>query len=92
MAISDIGESPEEFEAALGKGLKALNHVAVYELEEGIQKRMHDLGEKKEFLSEAEHEELMSLVKFAERRQIEKLEAQVAIKALGKFVPELLAS
>ena len=91
MATSDLGESPE-FEAALGKGLKALHHVAGYELEEGIQKRMHDLGERKEFLSEAEHAELMALVGFVEQRQIEKLEAQVAIKALGKFVPDLLAS
>lgn len=91
MAISDIAESPE-FEAALGKGLRALHHVAAYELEEGIQKRMLELGERKENLSESEYEELTALVKFAEQRQIEKLEAQLALKALGKFVPELLAS
>ena len=91
MAISDVIELAE-FEAALGSGMKALSHIANYELEGGIQERMRELGERKEFLSESEHEELMALVDFSQRRQSEKLEAEVALKQLGKFVPEMTAS
>jgi hypothetical protein len=48
---------------------------------------MLELGENKEFLGKEEHDELMALVAFSERRSIEKLEALVALKQLGKVVP-----
>lgn len=52
---------------------------------------MHDLGERKEFLGKEEHEELLALVAFSQRRSIEKLEAQVALKRLIELLPEVAA-
>ncbi len=37
---------------------------------------MHELGERKEFLKQAEHDELLALVDFTRKRTIEKLEAR----------------
>jgi hypothetical protein len=91
MPIIDAIELPK-FESALGRSIKALHRLAGYELEPEIQYRMQDLGERKEFLSEAEHAELMSLIKFSEQRTIERLEAELALKGLSEFVPELVES
>ena len=52
---------------------------------------MHALGERKEFLSQAEHEELLALVDFAHRRTIEKLEARVALDRLRTVLPGVLS-
>ena len=51
-------------------------------LEPSPHRRMRELGERKEFLSRAEHEELLALVNFAHKRTIEKLEAQAALDRL----------
>jgi hypothetical protein len=51
---------------------------------------MRQLGERKEFLSEAEHAELMSLVDFTQRRTREKLDAQRALDQLGTVLPGLV--
>ena len=75
---------------ALTQSMKALHRLANYELESGIQHRMQELGGRKEFLSESEHAELLSLVEFSERRTIEKLEAEVALQQLKAAAPELL--
>ncbi len=64
--------------------------IAEYELDPAINRRLRDLGERKEWLDEQEHEELMSLVGFSEQRSIEKLEAQLALKGLEDVVPEAL--
>lgn len=90
MQLADAIQLPK-FESALGQSVRALRHIADFELEPGIQQRMLDLGERKEFLSDAEHSELLSLVGFSERRNLERLEAQVALKNLGECVPELVA-
>jgi len=50
---------------------------------------MQDLGERKEFLSEAEQKELMVLVNFSQRRSLEKLRAQLALKRIKAACPEL---
>jgi hypothetical protein len=49
--------------------------MAAYELDPSLRRRMHALGERKEFLSQGEHEELLALVDFAHQRTIEKLAA-----------------
>ncbi len=88
-------ETPELIKlpiAALGPSMKALRRLADYELESGIQSRMQELGERKEFLNKAEHDELVSLIEFSEQRTIEKLEAEVALQQLKAAAPELLAS
>jgi hypothetical protein len=65
--------------------------MASYDFEEPIQKRLLELSENKESLNKAEREELTALVEFWQRRTIEKLEAQVALKLLGEVVPELVS-
>jgi hypothetical protein len=42
------------------------------------------LGERKEFLSQGEQEELLALVDFAHKRTIDKLEAQAALDRYGR--------
>lgn len=89
MPLPDASQRPQ-FESALNRSVQALRRFATDELEPAIQRRMQDLSERKEFLSEAEHDELVSLVEFSERRTLERLEAQAALKQLGEFVPELV--
>ena len=88
----NIGEAIQVpgFESALAQTVKALRRLAGYEIEPAIKERMQDLGERKEFLSVAEHAELMSLIGFAEHRTIERLEAEAALKRLRQFVPQLV--
>lgn len=89
MPLSDAIQRPQ-FESALSRSVQALRRFAADELEPAIQRRMRDLGERQEFLSDAEHDELVSLVEFTERRTLERLEAQAALNQLGEFVPELV--
>jgi hypothetical protein len=54
-------------------------------LEEPIQRRLIDLSERKEFLNQEEHDELMALVDFWQNRTNDKLAARVALKLLEDF-------
>jgi hypothetical protein len=65
--------------------------MADYELDPRLQKRIHELGERKEFLTAAEHEELLALVDFVHKRTIEKLEAQTALVRLRTSLPGVLS-
>jgi len=69
-----------------------LHKFAAYELDPILAQRMHQLGENKEFLSVAEHEELLALVDFAQKRTLERLEAQVALERLRAVLPDLFAN
>ena len=55
-----------------------------------MNKRMRDLGERKQSQSPDEHAELMRLVSFGEKRAIEKLEAQAALQQLDETLPGFL--
>src|SRR4051794_36386162 len=46
---------------ALETCIRALSRIADYQLEPSFQRRLDDLGERKEFLSPAEHDELLAL-------------------------------
>lgn len=70
------------FESAIALCASTLGKIADYELEPSLQQRLQDLGERKEFLSPKEHEELSTLVNIAQRRTIESLEAKLALKRL----------
>jgi hypothetical protein len=74
---------------ALRSARQALRRMAEYTLEPAIGERLRDLGERKEFLSAAEHEELVALASFAQRRSNEKLEAMLALRQLDAVVPDL---
>ena len=80
----------KKLKTALSPTVAALRRLAEYELEPSIDRRMQRLGERKEFLGKEEHAELLALVTFAERRTIEKLEAEVALKRLRELMPELV--
>jgi len=65
--------------------------VADYELNPTLTQRMHELGERKEYLTQAEHGELLALVDFAQKRTMEKLEAQAALAHLRAALPGLVS-
>lgn len=95
MSTSDLTavvRSIPDFQDALGLCVGTLRQVAEYELNDAVNHRMQRLGERKEFLSEEEHAELLSLVSFSERRTRERFDAQLALKRLGAILPELVDS
>ena len=65
--------------------------MAEYELEPSLGQRMHELGERKEFLEQSQHDELLALVEFSHKRTIEKLEAQTALDRLRVALPDLFS-
>ena len=75
---------------ALRSCVRPLQRLASYELEPSFDRRMHELGERKEFLNSDEHDELLALVAFVQQRTLEKLEAEVALKHLQEVFPDLV--
>jgi hypothetical protein len=88
--LADVVRSEPGFEDALGLCVGSLRRMAEYELDDAVNRRMQQLGERKEFLNEDEHAELLSLVEFSERRTREKLDARLALQRLGELLPELV--
>ena len=87
-----LSTSETQLRSALTSTVTALRRLANYELESPLARRLELLSERKEFLNEEEHAELLSLVEFARRRSIEKLEAQLALKQLHEIVPEMVVA
>jgi hypothetical protein len=77
----------QRVQSALRHGVFALQRVANYALPAALDRRMQALGENKEFLGQAEHEELLALVTFTHERTIEKLQAEVALRELQTLLP-----
>ena len=76
---------------ALEGSLAALRRSAEAELPAAVVQRMHQLGERKEDLPDAELEEYLALVTFWKSRTLEKAEAAVALQRLREAVPDLVA-
>ncbi len=74
---------------ALASSVAALRKVAGYTLPPELDRRILELGERKESLTANERAELMAWVAFTQQRSIEKLEAEVALKRLAAAFPEL---
>ena len=89
-SLTDTVRSEPGFEDALGLCVGSLQRIAQYELDEPVQRRMQRLGERKEFLDEEEHAELVLLVEFSERRNRERLDARLALNRLGAVLPDLV--
>lgn len=83
-------ENPQ-LQSAVQACVGSLQKLAEYELDPALNLQMHKLGEQKEFLSQAEHDELLALVAFAQKRTIEKLEARTALERLRAVLPGLFA-
>jgi hypothetical protein len=74
---------------ALASSAAALRRVAAYSLDSALDRRILDLGERKEFLTPAERSELLAWVAFTQERSLEKLEAERALRRLLAVCPEL---
>ena len=77
---------------ALEGSLAALRRLADSELPAPVAQRMHQLGERKDALEDAERDEYLALVSFWKSRTLEKAEAAVALQRLREAVPDLVAS
>jgi hypothetical protein len=86
--LATISAPEPRIEAALRASYEALRDVAESRLDPSLDAKMLELGERKEFLTEAEHNELMALVTFAQQRTNEKLRAEVALKRIEAIYPE----
>lgn len=73
---------PQRLQSALQTCERALRRMADSRLDPALDRRMRDLGERKEWLSPAEHDELLALVAFAQQRALEKLDAEAALQEL----------
>jgi hypothetical protein len=69
-------------QSALRTCERVLRRVADYRLDPALDQRLRDLGERKEWLNKAEHDELLALVAFTQQRTLEKLEAEAALQQL----------
>ncbi|MBY0522219.1 MAG: hypothetical protein K2R98_02410 [Gemmataceae bacterium] len=75
-------------QAALRHGVHALTRVATYVLPSALDRRLQQLGENKEYLGAADHEELLALVTFTHERTLEKLQAELALRELQSLIPD----
>jgi delta 1-pyrroline-5-carboxylate dehydrogenase len=82
----------DRLQQALQACVIPLRQLARYQLEPPLVQRLEAMGERKEFLSPEEHAELIALVQFAQRRQVEKLQAEVALERLRAACPDLVES
>jgi hypothetical protein len=88
--MSTISTSDPKLDRALRPCIQSLRNMATYQLEPALDRRIQDLGERKEFLGSSEHDELLALVAFTQKRTLEKLEAQVALERLHEIFPEMV--
>jgi hypothetical protein len=86
--LATVSAPEPRVEAALRASYEALRDLAGSRLDPAIDTKMLELGERKEFLTEAEHKELMALVNFAQQRSNEKLRAELALKRIEAIYPE----
>ncbi len=86
MAASTLTDA--RVQSALQQGVRALTRVAQYTLPVALDRRMQELGEQKEYLGDADHEELMALVNFTSERTLEKLQAEIALRELQMLISE----
>ena len=88
--MTTVSTDDPQFLSAIQACAVVLRRLAEYELAPSLHNRLHALGERKEYLSPAEHEELLALVDFAHQRTREKLEARVALDRLHTALPGVL--
>ena len=75
--------------AALASSAAALRRVAGYALPPALDRRLLELGERKETLTPDERAELLAWVDFTQQRSAEKLVAEVALRRLAEAYPDL---
>jgi hypothetical protein len=90
--LAAVSTPDPKIQSALWASHRALRRVAGYALDPALDMHLRELGERKEFLSAGEHEELMALVAFTQQRSIEKLEAELALQHIEAACPELASA
>jgi hypothetical protein len=86
--LARVSTPEPRVEAALRASYDALRNVAESQFDPSLDSKMLELGERKEFLTDAEHNELMALVNFVQQRTNEKLRAELALKRIEAIYPE----
>ena len=89
--MTTVSTEDPQFQSAIEACAGALRRMAAYELNSTWTQRMHALGERKEYMKQAEHDELLALVDFTQKRTMEKLEAQAALARLRAALPGLVS-
>lgn len=74
---------------ALHSSARAIRRLAGYTLPPELDRRILDLGERKEVLTPDERAELFAWVAFAQQRSIDVAEAQLALRRLTAAFPHL---
>jgi hypothetical protein len=87
--MSETAPDGPAWQAALSSSAAALRRLASYALPPELDRRILELGERKDTLTEDERAELMAWVAFTQQRSVEKLEAEVALRRLTAVCPEL---
>jgi hypothetical protein len=77
------------WQAAIASSVAALRRLANYTLPPELDRRILDLGERKDQLTADERAELHAWVEFTQKRSAEKLEAEAALRRLAAACPEL---
>jgi hypothetical protein len=88
--VATVSTGEPQFRLALSSCVSALRRMAEYELDPPIAQRLQRLSERKEFLDQDEHDELLALVDFARQRTVEKLEARLALQRLRDVLPDMV--
>ena len=83
--------TPDEpaWKPALVASAATLRRLADYKLPAELDRRLHDLGERKETLTPDERAEYQAWIAFTEERSIEIMGAEVALQRLAAVLPEL---
>ena len=76
-----------DWRSALETSVSALKRVAGYTLDPALDRRVLDLGERKESLTPAEHAELLAWVAFTQQLSLDKLKAELALRRLAAVYP-----
>lgn len=75
--------------AALVSSASALRRMAGYAIPPALDRRILELGERKESLTPDERAELLAWVAFTQERSLDKFEAELALRRLTEGFPEL---
>ena len=68
---------------------EALRHAAERRLPRPLERKILKMIEAKESLTDAEHEQLVTLVGVSQEQSLQKVKAQVALELLHKAYPDL---
>jgi hypothetical protein len=85
--VATISTEPAVRDAVLASE-STLRRIANYQLPEVLDRRILDLGERKDSLTGDERAELFAWVAFTQQRSLDKLEAEVALNRISKAWPD----